>query len=67
MRRNKQWSVEEKLEAVLRYLDGNITKTAIANQVGGHPTIIGKWVSACRQDGLQGLEKKIILLHLKRN
>lgn len=58
MRRNKRWTVEEKLEAVLKYLDGNFSKTAIANQVGCHPTIIRKWVSAYRQDGIQGLEKK---------
>lgn len=58
MRKNKRWTIEEKLEAVLKYLDGSSSKTTIAKQVGCHPTVIGKWVSAYRQDGIQGLEKK---------
>lgn len=40
------------------------------NQVGCHPTIIRKWVSAYLQGVIQGLEKKeqkkIILLPLKK-
>jgi transposase-like protein len=59
LRRNKQWTVEEKLEAVLRCLDENVSRMAIANKVGCHPTIINKWIYTYRQNDLQRLGREI--------
>lgn len=56
--KNKRWTTEEKLQAVLKYLDGGLFLAEIVKQVGCHESIFCKWLAAYRQDGIQGLEKK---------
>jgi len=58
--KNKRWTIENKLQAVLRYLDGGLFLADIVKQVGCYKSVFCKWLAAYRQDGILGLEKKRI-------
>jgi len=56
--KNRTWTLEEKLQAVQRYLGENISQSAIANDLSTPRGQIAIWVARYEKDGEAGLINK---------
>ncbi len=51
-------SVKEKEKAVLRYLNGNMSISALARELGINDQMLGVWIRKYEKDGIEGLKPK---------
>ena len=57
-RKNLMRSPEEKEQIVLKYLNGNMSISALAREVGINDRVLGAWIRKYEKDGIEGLESK---------
>lgn len=53
-----KFTPEKKLEAVLRYLNGEIAKISFEQEYGAHSISLYKWVRLYKEQGVQGLQTR---------
>lgn len=58
MRKNKKWTTEEKYKIVLCYTNGEGSQKGLAKRFGCTQGMIQRWITAYRQYGLDGLQKR---------
>ena len=57
-RKNLMRSPEEKEQIVLKYLNGNMSISALAREVVINDRVLGAWIRKYEKDGIEGLESK---------
>lgn len=53
-----KFSVEDKLRAVRKYIEGHDSKKGIAKRFGLHPSVLKQWIDLYRIHGKEGLRKR---------
>jgi transposase-like protein len=58
MRRNKRWTVDEKVGIVQKYLEEGISFARLAKEYECSDRLISSWVSRYKEEGTDGLRRK---------